>query len=185
MHSRIAAFLAGCWVLGSLFMLFVATENFKAVDRVLASSPQRAAAMLETLGPDDSRSLLRYLASEENRFYFQTWEIAQLVLGVALTGFLLFGMNSRLLAGLAGAMVILAAFQHFTLTPEMISWGRLIDFQRPAVPTHARDMFWRLHGLYGGIEVVKLLMALVIAGLLLAGSRRSNALEAADYVHHQ
>jgi len=35
---RIAAFLTGCLILGSLFMIFVATQNFGTVDRVLAAA---------------------------------------------------------------------------------------------------------------------------------------------------
>src|SRR5277367_3170508 len=114
MHShRIAAFLAGCLILGSLFMIFVATQNFATVDRVVASPPQEAAQMFQTLGRDNSRLLLRYLAGEENRLFFVRWEWAQIVFGLALTAILLFAIRNGLLAGLAGGMVIIALFQHF------------------------------------------------------------------------
>ncbi len=64
MHwHRIAGFLAGCSILGSLFMIFVATQNFGTVDRVLAAPPQEAAQMLQTLGPENARLLLRYLVA--------------------------------------------------------------------------------------------------------------------------
>ena len=127
-HHRIAAFLSGCLILGGLFMIFVATQNFQTVDRVLATPPQEAAQMFLTLGHDNSRLLLRYLAGEENRLFFVTWELAEIALGIALTAILLFALRSGLLAGLAGGMVIIALFQHFRVTPEMISAGRLIDF---------------------------------------------------------
>jgi hypothetical protein len=167
MHRhRIAAFLAGCLILGSLFMIFVATQNFGAVDRVLAAPPHEATQMFQTLGPENARLLLRYLAGEENRLFFTTWELAQIALGALLTAVLLIGIKSRLLAGLTGAMLILALFQHFRVTPEMIALGRLVDFGG-GTSSAAYSQFWRLHGLYGALEVVKLVLLIVVAGILL------------------
>jgi hypothetical protein len=170
MHRhRIAAFLAGCLILGSLFMIFVATQNFATVDRVLAAPPQEAAQMFQTLGPGNARVLLRYLAGEENRLFFTSWELVQMALGLLLTTVLLLAVKSRLLAGLAGAALILALFQHFRVTPEMIALGRLVDFG--ASSGAAYSQFWRLHGLYGVLEVVKLALLAVVAAILLFGRR--------------
>ncbi len=171
MHwHRIAAFLSGCLILGSLFMIFVATQNFGTVDRVLAAPPQEAAQMFQTLGPENARLLLRYLAGEENRLFFTSWELAQIGLGVLLTAALLLAIKNRVLAGMAGAMVIIALFQHFRVTPEMIALGRLVDFGGGA-GSAAYSQFWRLHGLYGVLEVVKLLLLIVVAAILLFGRR--------------
>jgi hypothetical protein len=180
MHHRIAAFLLGCWILGSLFMMFVATQNFRTVDRVLTSAPPQAEQMIQTLGPGRARDLLRYLAGEENQLFFTSWETAQLILGVALAGILFFGAHNRLLAGLAACLLILTVFQHFQVTREMIALSRSIDVQS-APPSQ----FWRLHALYGSIEVLKLAIALAIAGLLLpewrARSRSSVEIPAVKY----
>lgn len=171
MHQhRIAAFLLGCLILGSVFMIFVATQNFGAVDKVLAAPPQQAAQMFQTLGSENARLLLRYLAGEENRLFFVSWELVQLVLSVLLTAVLLLGIKSRLLAGITGAMLIVALFQHFRVTPEMIALGRLIDFGAGS-GSAAYNQFWRLHGLYGVLEVVKLVLLIVVAGILLFGRR--------------
>jgi len=179
MHwHRIAAFLLGCLILGSLFMIFVATQNFGAVDRVLASPPQPAQQMFQTLGPENARLLLRYLAGEENRLFFISWELAQIVLGALLTAVLLLASKSRLLAGMAGAMVIVVLFQHFRVTPEMIVLGRLVDFGGGAA-SPAYSQFWRLHGLYGALEVVKLALLIIAAGILLF-ARRRKTLEPAE-----
>jgi hypothetical protein len=151
-------------------MIFVATQNFQTVDRVLASPPREAAQMFQTLGPDNSRLLLRFLAGEENRLFFVTWELAQIGLGIALTAILLFAIRSGLLAGMAGGMVIIALFQHFRVTPEMISAGRLVDFGA-GTGSVAYNQFWRLHGLYGVLEVVKLVLVIVVAAILLFGRR--------------
>lgn len=171
MHwHRIAAFLAGCLILGSSFMIFVATQNFATVDRVLAAPPPEAAQMFQTLGPENARLLLRHLAGEENQLFFTSWELAQIALGVLLTAVLLVAINSRLLAGMTGAMLIVALFQHFRVTPEMVALGRLVDFGGSA-GSAAYSQFWRLHGLYGVLEVVKLVILFVVAGLLLFGRR--------------
>jgi len=171
MHRyRMAAFLTGCLILGGLFMIFVATGNFGTVDRVLAAPPPEAAPMLQTLGPENARLLMRYLAGEENRLFFTSWELAQIALGALLTWVLLLAIRSRLLAGMAGAMLIIALFQRFRVTPEMIALGRLIDFGRGAGSV-AYSQFLRLHGLYGVLEVVKLALLLVVAGILLFGRR--------------
>ncbi len=172
MHRyRIAAFLVGCLILGSLFMIFVATQNFGTVDRVLAAPPQQEVAqMFQTLGPDNARLLLRYLAGEENRLFFSSWELAEIALGALLTAVVLFMIHSRLLAGLSGAMLILVLFQHFRVTPQMIALGRLVDFGGGSASA-AYSQFWRLHGLYGVLEVVKLALLIVVAGILLFGRR--------------
>jgi hypothetical protein len=172
-HTRIAAFLLGSLLLGSLFLVFVATRNFRAVDAVLDAPPPEASKMIQTLGQQNARQLLRYLAGEENRNYFETWELTQIFLGLALTGILLFGMENRLLASLAGAMLVLALFQHFKITPDMLGLGRSIDFAPPTAESlKARDQFWKLHGIYSGIEVVKMLLAVTVAGFLFPMRRR-------------
>jgi hypothetical protein len=179
MHRhRIAAFLAGCLILGSLFMIFVATQNFATVDRVLAAPASEAAPMLQALSPENARLLLRYLAGEENRLFFTSWELAQIALGALLTAILLLGIKSRLPAGLAGAMLIIALFQHFRVTPEMIALGRLVDFGG-AAGSAAYSQFWRLHGLYGVLEVVKLALLIVAAAILLF-TRRKKTTEAVE-----
>ncbi len=171
MHRyRMAAFLTGCLILGGLFMILVATGNFGTVDRVLAAPPPEATPMLQTLGPENARLLLRYLAGEQNRLFFSSWELAQIALGALLTWVLLLAIRSRLLAGMAGATLIVALFQRFRLTPEMIALGRLIDFGGGA-GSAAYSQFLRLHGLYGVLEVVKLALLLVVAGILLFGRR--------------
>src|SRR6266853_4312662 len=75
--------LLGAWIAGSLFMIMVATQNFRSVDRLLAA-PGRAGAQVETMGHDAARAFLRYQVSEQNRWYFETWEKVQLALGAVL-----------------------------------------------------------------------------------------------------
>jgi hypothetical protein len=188
-HTRIAAFLLGAWLLGTLFMIFVATQNFQTVDRVMKSPPPEAYKMILALGNDSARQLLRYTAGEENRFFFENWELAQLVLGVLLTGLLIFGVESRMLAGFSGAMLILTLFEHFKITPEMAWLGRSFDFLPWTAESLSRDQFWKLHGVYSAIEIVKMLLAIVIAGFLFQmrprRAKQRVQIKAVDDTHHR
>ncbi len=188
-HGRIAAFLLGCWIAGSLFMALVATQNFGIADRVLNSPPPQVSKMIDTLGHENARQLFRHLAGEENRLYFYNWETVQLALGVVLTGFLLFGLDHRLLASLAGALLVLTLFEHFKVTTEMLWLGRSIDFVPRAAESGARSQFGKLHALYGVIEVLKLLLAVAIAVFLFPLQRRrvrsKVEVKPVDYADHR
>jgi hypothetical protein len=187
-YSRISAFLLGALLLGSLFVAFVATGNFQTVSEILKSPPPQAEKMIKTLGDENARLLLRYLAGEENRLFFESWETAELILGVALAGLLLLTGKSRLLAGMAGALVILTVFQHFKITPELVWQGRTIDFVPATADSVARQQFFKLHAAYGVIEAVKLLLIIVIGIALFPRRRRSHQrvqVDAVDYAHHR
>ena len=169
-------------------MAFVATGNFQTVSEILKTPPPQADKMIKVLGDENARLLLRYLAGEENRLFFETWETAQLVLGLLLTALLFLGGRKRLLAGLAGAIMILTVFQHFKITPELVWQGRAIDFVPATGDPAARQQFFKLHAAYGVIEVVKLLLIIGIGIGLFPRRRRSHQrveLNAVDYAHHR
>src|SRR5260370_22789189 len=75
--------LLGAWIAGSLFMILVATQNFRSVELLLAS-PAGAAAQIDRMGHEEAKAFLRYQVSEQNCWYFETWEKIQLALGLAL-----------------------------------------------------------------------------------------------------
>ena len=169
-YSRIGAWILGAWLAGSAFMAFVATQNFRRAEEVLSAPPPEIGRIIQTAGSADSRLLLRHLVGEQNRFYFNSWELAQFALGLVLCGILFLEPNNRKLLGFAGPMLGLTAFTHFIMTPELIWLGRVIEFQPPSSPQ--RDQFWRLHVMYGVMEVVKILLGAVLAGLLFRMRRR-------------
>jgi hypothetical protein len=160
--QRWAMFAMGLWVMGSLATAIVATQNFYTIDRLLAQSssgPFREA--IERLGEPQGRDLLRYLSSELNRLYFQSWNGAQVLLA-AIVYWLLSGeeamRRARLVVlGMTAVVVLMIAF----LTPQIVSVGRSLDFvaRDPAPPQLGR--FWILHGAYTTLEMAKL-----AAGLL-------------------
>src|SRR5678809_1066857 len=110
MHfRRFAALVLGVWLAGCVFMDMVATQNFRAVDRLLAAPPPQIAERMQAMGGHDlARAFLRYQASELNRSYFDNWERAQIFLGAVLFFVLLFGpAPSRLMALLTLLMLAL------------------------------------------------------------------------------
>jgi hypothetical protein len=153
--------LMGAWMMGSIVVAFVATQNFRTVDRVL-SAPAEADLWRKLDGKisrEDARMILRHLASEMNRFYFRAWEGAQLLLGGLVLILLIRSDRSDVLTGslVVALLVIVGVFILF-LTPQIVALGRRLDFvsRTPPPPEYAR--FWRFHITYTALEVVKLLL---------------------------
>lgn len=178
MHfPRFAALLAGAWLAGCLFMDMVATQNFRSVDRLLAApSPQLAERIQSMGGHDAARMLLRHQVAEQNRWYFETWEKMQIVLGVTLLLVLWFGAGrDRWMLVVTLLMLGIVIMMHFFLTPEITRLGRAIDFVPPGIPSADRARFWTLHGAYSGSELMKLGLGIALAVLLLRRPSRLTA----------
>jgi hypothetical protein len=164
MKQRWALVMIGAWLMGSICVSVVATENFYTVDRLL-TPPSNAtfAEMVQKLGPPAARELLRYLSSELNRLYFQMWNVAQIGVGV-LALWLLAGSREQGAArkGIA-AMLAIVVLMLVYLTPAIVSLGRELDFvpRDPSPPGMSR--FWVLHAAYTSLEMIKLLFGAVVA----------------------
>jgi hypothetical protein len=174
MHARrLACFFLGLWLAGSLFMAWVATQNFRQVDRLLSREDPTATLRLKPLGAD-ARAILRYQASEQNRWYFSKWETIQLIYGAFFFFVMLFGSreNKFVLLGVL-LLVVLVALQKFLLTPEVTALGRMIDFVPPEQETPERTRFWILHTAYTGVELGKWGVALFLTAQMVFSRKRS------------
>ncbi len=153
--------------MGSLFMFFVAVQNFRMADS--QTNP-------------DTHAVLHDMAGRLNQVFFVNWERAELVLGVALTAILVFALRSRWQAAISGALLILVLAQHFAVTPQMLSLSAHLD------DAAAAGQFGRLHAIYGVMEVVKVAGLVALAVLLLpswrGGARADVEVHAVDYAHH-
>ena len=167
-----ACWLLGAWIAGSLFMILVATQNFRSVDRLLAA-PGGAGARIDQMGRAEARTLLRYQVSEQNRWYFETWETIQLGLGATLVAVAWPGLSERrVFAVLAAAMFALLLLERFYLTPEIVRLGRMIDFTPLATPSPEREIFWRFHTAYSTVELMKLALGVFLSARLIFGRTR-------------
>jgi hypothetical protein len=172
MKLRWALVVIGMWIMGSICMSVVATENFYTIDRLLDTSTNvEFHGAVQKLGHAPARDLLRYLSSELNRLYFQSWNVAQLVLGGLALWLLATSQASsemqdahrrRALWGVA-AMVVVVVLMLGYLTPQIVLLGRSLDFvpRDPAPPGMQR--FWILHAAYTSLEMLKLLTGVVVA----------------------
>jgi hypothetical protein len=166
-YRRIASFLLGLWLGGGLLMAWIAIEGFRSVDQLLAAPSPVVGIQIKALGPGGARALLRYQAAEQNRRYFETWEVVQLILATGFLSFLLFGSHEgKFSLLLLLLMFLITAAQRFLMTPELSALGRTFDFIPADMPSVERNRFWMLHSLYTGSEILKWGLGLVLGVLL-------------------
>ena len=177
MHARrFACFVLGLWLGGGLLVAWLTWVNQQVADHLVNDSNPAARLELRALGPN-SRAVLRYQASEEGRRYYQVWESAQIILGLAFFTLMLFGSreNKYLLAGIL-VLILLVVFERTLVTPALTAQGRLVDFAPPDAAAAERNRYWVLQTGYLAIEGVKWLFIVALAGQMVfsrQGSGRS------------
>lgn len=172
---RLATFVLGIWLGASTFMDFVAVQNFRSVDRLLGDNVDlRATDQIHKLGGrEDARVFLRHFVGEQNRWFFVQWESIQIGLGLALALVILYGTSSNKLSlGICIAMLLIVLIDRLILTPEISRLGRSLDFlpYSSASPDHGK--FFALHGVYSGLELLKLALGLILTAKLLIRRKR-------------
>ncbi|MDX2180320.1 MAG: DUF4149 domain-containing protein [Bryobacteraceae bacterium] len=184
MHTRrLACFLLGLWIGGSIFMGTVAVFSFRSVDRMLDeplsySSSAQAREMIARLGGTaDAGMFLRHHSAELNRTLFEIWGWTQLVLGFLLLLGLIFGSGgSKPSMALAALMLILTAAAHFFVMPPIVGLGREVDFVPRDAASPIRTQLSAWHSTYSTLEGIKLALGCGLAFMLVVSShrRRSN-----------
>ncbi len=164
---RFSCLLLGAWLAGSVFMDLLAVQNFRSVERFLSNTGVAAAQDIHTLGHDETRVLLRKLVAEQNRFYFEHWEWIQLGIGMCFLLLLVFGDRPPKVAILLTlAMLAVVLGQRAGLTPQISKIGRALDALPASGDSPDRTLFWTLHGIYSGLELLKIALGVTIAGLM-------------------
>ena len=162
MKRDVALFLVGAWVMGTISMALVATQNFYTIDRLLEALPHPVfGEIVSSLGSSSAREFLRYLSSELNRLFFVGWGVAQIGVGVVIS-WLLWKQDARVRWG-ALAMLTLALVLTLLLTPPILSVGRGLDFvPRDPAPSELTT-FGMLHAAYTVLDFIKLGLGFVVA----------------------
>ena len=170
-RQTLSALVLGAWMAGTLFMWAVATQNFRLVDRLLASPTPQWSERAKPLVPGDARLLMRYQASEVNRLLFERWGRTQIALG-AVFAWLVFTAPrpDRWLRLSAVLMLLIALALEFAVVPETVRLGRLLDFAPRDVPPAAAAPFWRLHAAYTALDGTRLLLGVFAAFRLVRGA---------------
>jgi hypothetical protein len=174
---RLLAFLLGIWLGGSLLVFVVASEGSRSPDQLLASPPLAVAKIIDSIGHDVARMLLLHQASELNRHYLESWGLAQLIIGLAVFATLLFATREgKWLVTVSLVMLLLAALMRFLLTPDLVNYGRQLDFAAKAVKAAEQTRFAAVSRAYGVAELVKCGLGLILLGMLLRrGERKRRA----------
>jgi hypothetical protein len=162
-YRRLAALLLGAWLGASVLTDVAVTQNFQTVDRFLQQPGSvTTSAELSAIGRERERSILRRNAGEENNWIFMNWERVELALGGSLFLILLFGERpQRLLLAVCAAMLLIVAVEHFWFTPLIVDLGRKVD-DLPATDPDSKQ-FWMLHGIYSGLDILKMLVMAAFA----------------------
>src|SRR5688572_14259617 len=157
-------FCMALWLAGTVFIAIVATQNFYTIDRLLTDSPNgvfRHAVDTMTQTPT-VRELLRYLASELNRLYFQYWNLAQLPLGILALWLVSKLPNSRHATWEIAAMLGVVLFLMLGVTPSILNVGRSLDFVPPgSVPADTRT-FALLHTAYAVFTLINIVLGVLV-----------------------
>jgi hypothetical protein len=163
--------LLGGWIVGTLLIAFVATQNFRMVDRLLSAPTPEFSRAIAPLAHDETRGVLRYLVSELNRLYFSVWGFAQLALGAAVVAAAL-GLRplDRTVVTVAATILVIVIVS-LLLSQLLLSLGRSLDFvsHTPALPALVR--FRRLHLVYTALDLLKLTLCV---WLLIRATRQAN-----------
>lgn len=161
----------GGWIVGTLLMAFVATQNFRTVDRLLSAPTPEFSRAIAPLPHDEARSVLRYLVSELNRLYFSAWGLAQLALGAAVVAASL-GLRplDRIVVTVA-ATIFVIVIASLLISQALVPLGRSLDFvpHTPIPPALAR--FRTLHLAYTALDLLKLTLCV---WLLIRSTRQAN-----------
>jgi hypothetical protein len=160
------SFLLGGWLIGTILIGFVAAENFWIEDRLLLTSLHPVFHKdVGMLPAGEAREMLRYLVSEQNRFFFVWWGWAEAFLGIVLVVLAARSGSGRLLLGF-GLMLAMVAVAQFYLTPRLVELGRALDFVPREPPPPSLRTFGILHGIYSVMDLIKLLIGCWMGWLL-------------------
>lgn len=165
-YRRLSALLLGAWLGASILTDVAVTQNFQTVDRFLeAPGNLGTSAQLNAIGRARERVILRRNAAEENNWIFLNWERLEFAVGTGLFLMLLFGGRPRkTMLGLSLFMLAIVGAEHFLLTGRITDLGRVVDDLPATAPDY--KTFWALHGIYSGLDILKMLVGIVLAARL-------------------
>jgi hypothetical protein len=158
-----AVFGMAAWLIGTLFVAVVATQNFYTIDRLLQAQPNPSfSTAVNTIGVPQARELLRYLSSELNRLYFQYWNLAQLVIGIFVLWMVVRLPGAGRVKWYVVAMLAIVLLLTAVITPRMLYVGRELDFvARDPVPPQLRT-FGLLHAAYSLLDAIQVILGILM-----------------------
>ncbi len=188
MHTRrLAAFLLGIWMGGSLLVVWFQFYNLRFASSLLLTPSDSAVEITKRLPDLELRQMLHYFAAEQSRRYVYLWEEAEAVLALTLGACLFLGTQKRIFPLiLCGMMLLVVIFQHTGVTPELAFRGRQADFPPGSNTTGILIRMYALEQVYAWIEGAKLLVGVILASYLFVfrAHRSRKQLHAIDNPDH-
>jgi len=181
MHwRRIASFLLGAWLAGSLVAALACLNNVNSVDEALASGDTTARQVIARAEHEGARMLLSSLTAVQNARLLSNWELAEAPIGLLLMFTLLMERHTRILAALPLVMLLLVGFEHVLVLPDIAWLSQALSFLPVGEGGAQRGRLDNLDRIYFFAEALKLLFGLGLAVLLFVmraerrGSRSSS-----------
>ena len=158
-----AIFCMAVWLTGTVAMAIIATENFYRVDPIIdAQSNPVFASHIEKLGRDAIHDVMYYYSSELNRFYFQFWNMLQLVVGLLALWLIVKVPGSNRAKWEVVAMLAIVLFLTISITPRIVAVGRSLDFVPRVPPPDGLRTFGLLHATYTVLDGVQLILGILV-----------------------
>jgi hypothetical protein len=185
MHPRrLTAFILGLWLAGGVVMALIATAASWQADHLIDHPSPTFALESHAIGAPNARVLFHYQAEEEKRSNYEIWEMAQIVLGSLFFLFLLFGTEESKGAVVGGLLLLLLVLaQRFYLNPNIAAIGRELDFLPSSVPSPQRARLAVLLSFYGGVEIAKWVILVLMTARVIAARRRPELEGFRNYVN--
>jgi len=172
-YRRIVCFLLGIWLGGGILMAWYGARSFGTVESIMQQSNPGFVVQTKPLGPAMTRTVLRYIVAEQNRWLFRNWEYMQIVLACLFFCYLLFGTTEgKFSLGVMLAMLALTVMQRFLISPDLGITGRTLDFAPTDLAAQEHARFWLVHNAYIAVEALKFGLGLIL-GIIVMSSRRS------------
>ena len=168
MHTRrVATFILGVWLGGSLMMLLLQTANLHFTASLLATPSDQAAEFLKHGAQQDYALMMHYQAAEQNRRYEDIWEDVEFGLGAILAATLFLGTQRRIFPmAICGLMLVMLIFEHVGVTPSLGYRGRETDFPPGNAAVDALVRMYALGQIFAWVEGSKLVLGILLAGYL-------------------
>ncbi|MBI3209677.1 MAG: hypothetical protein HYZ37_12365 [Candidatus Solibacter usitatus] len=150
-------------------MVFIATQNMASPDRLLEAPSAAAGRTFFAIGQYTSRAVLRYQVSELNKYFFQVFGLAQIIV-VLLVGitYLFSTRGSKPVLAVSCLLLGLVLFEQFFLIPEINTLSQVLDFKKDSAQAAAEnERFSRFRTFYGVTEFAKAMLMLTLAAKVL------------------
>ena len=164
--------LLGGWIVGTLLIGFVATQNFRTIDRLLSAPTPEFSRATASLGHDQARVVLRYLVSELNRLYFSAWGLTQLAFGATVVAAAIGLRPLDRTAFTIAATIFIIVIVSLLLSQSLLSLGRSLDFVPRTLVSQELARFRTLHLVYTALDLLKLTLCV---WLLIRSARQAQA----------